>query len=68
MLNFTVTGNVATLKGAQTCASGKEYQRIFLCDRLEWANGVVKEVGALRIEGGQTICSESFEYEYSPHP
>jgi len=68
VLDFKVTGNVATLKGVQKCFAGEAYERTFLCDRLEWNNSVVKEVGVIQLSGTQPICSESFEYEYSPHP
>jgi hypothetical protein len=65
VLNFSVAGNVATLKGPQKCDPGP-YERTFLCDRLEWLNGVVREVGVMQRLSDQTVCTGTFDYEYSP--
>ncbi len=67
VLSFSVTGNVATLKGDQTCLPNTAYTRTFLCDRLELEGGVLKEQGVMQWPLDSSTCTESLDYAYTPH-
>jgi len=68
VLDFSLSGNVATLSGEQECLPGTPAVRRFLCDRLEFVNGVIHEHGLLQHPAGGASCSLSFDYSYTAHP
>ena len=66
-LPFSVAGNVALLAGPLQCSMTPPDQRTFLCDRLEFANGMLTERGSITYLSNGSLCTQSFTDNYVPH-